>query len=318
MFGAGGSALAGGGLLVSSMVWINQGIVGLTLVMLVVEPSAWTSGLFRGPFGNPNGLAGALVLTLPFTIGKAVSIPKSIRSAMLRRWRAVLAFCSTATVGLILLSRSRTVILTMLVVLVLFALAVVKQKLEAVIVGAFLAGLTFVLVPAQAATPLVNRYVYKGQEGDILFSRRETLETTWQMAREEPIFGHGFGVSADTMAGQSWRGGLSTPVGFGREKTNAYLGLVEEVGIVGLLPLLAGLGYGVYRACRKFAATGWSDPIGMALLATVVSGLVHVNGEAWLMSAGSLEAFWFWWTAGVLFSPSFWRHPRPRLGRVRR
>jgi O-antigen ligase len=79
-------------------------------------------------------------------------------------------------------------------------------------------------------------------------------------------------------------------LGFGREKTNSYLGLVEEVGLVGLLPLMAGLGYGVYRAARRFASVKWSDPIRMALLATVLSGLVHVNGEAWLTSA-SLEAF---------------------------
>jgi O-antigen ligase len=137
------------------------------------------------------------------------------------------------------------------------------------------------------------------------------------MAKERPWFGHGFGVAADTMPGQAWGGGLTTPIGFGREKSNSYLGLIEEVGIAGLLPLLLGLGYGVLRAYRRFAATGWADPIGIGVFATVVSGLIHVNGEAWLTSAGSLEAFWFWWTAGVLFSPSFWRHPRPRLARRR-
>jgi O-antigen ligase len=212
---------------------------------------------------------------------------------------------------LILLSRSRTVIVTMLVVLVIFALAIVKRKLETLIVASFLVGLTFMLVPAQAAAPVVNRYVYKGETGDIFFSRRESLNATWQMAKERPVFGHGFGVAADTMPGQTWRGGLSTPIGFGREKTNSYLGLVEEVGLIGLLPLVGGLGYGVYRSMRRFASVKWSDPVRMALLATVLSGLVHVNGEAWLTSAGSLEAFWFWWTAGVLFSPSFWQHRRP-------
>jgi O-antigen ligase len=172
-------------------------------------------------------------------------------------------------------------------------------------------------MPPEATRPAVVRYVYKGYEGDILYSRRETLETTFAMARERPWFGHGFGVAADTMPGQVWTGGFTTPIGYSREKTNSYLGLVEEVGVTGLLPLLAGLGYGIYRAVRKFASIGWSDPIGMALLASVLSGLVHVNGEAWLTSAGSLEAFWFWWTAGVLFSPSFWRHARPRLLRAR-
>jgi O-antigen ligase len=217
-----------------------------------------------------------------------------------------------------MLSRSRTGIVAMIVVLLFFALVVIKQKLQVAIVGGFLIVATFMLVPAKAAKPTVSRYVYKGVQGDILSSRRESLLTTWQMAKERPIVGHGFGVSADTMAGQSWTGGFSTPIGFSREKSNSYLGVIEEVGLLGLLPLLAWLGYGVYRAARKLASIGWSDPIGMALLASVLSGLVHVNGEAWLTSAGSLEAFWFWWTAGVLFSPSFWRHARPHLLQVRR
>jgi O-antigen ligase len=316
LFGAGGSALAGGGLLISSMIWINWAILLVSILMLPL-PRSWDSGLYRGPFGNPNGLAGALVLTLPFIVGKAFASQNG--TARFRSWwpRVVLRVASFATVALILLSRSRTVIVTMLVVLMLFAVATVRRKVEVVVVGSFLIGLTLIVVPAQAARPAIKHFVYKGYEGDVFFSRRESLEATWAMARERPWFGHGFGVAGDTMPGQAWGGGFTTPIGFGREKTNSYLGLVEEVGVVGTLPLLLGLGYGVYRAGRRIRSIGWSDPIGMALLACVLSGLVHVNGEAWLTSAGSLEAFWFWWTAGVLFSPSFWRHPRPRLQRTR-
>jgi hypothetical protein len=172
IFGAGGSALAGGGLLVSSMVWINIAIVGSSVFMLFGVPKAWQAGLFQGPFGNPNGLAGALVLTLPFVLGRALAIPRTGALRRLRRRRTFLIGVSAASVGLILLSRSRTVIVTMLVVLVIFALAMVKQRLETLIVASLLVGLTFMLVPAQAAAPVVNRYVYKGETGDIFFSRR--------------------------------------------------------------------------------------------------------------------------------------------------
>ena len=68
------------------------------------------------------------------------------------------------------------------------------------------------------------------QGTSIIYSRQSAWDVSWNMAKQGGWFGAGYGVSVDR---GSFRGGL-TAVGYGREKGNTQLAIMEETGIVGL------------------------------------------------------------------------------------
>jgi O-antigen ligase len=97
-----------------------------------------------------------------------------------------------------------------------------------------------------------------------------------------------------------WDGSLSVAA-IGREKANAYIAAVEEVGLVGTVPLVLGLIGALligFRSARRAKSRGDGTPA--ALVALISAGALHTNFEAWLTSIGSYEGFIFWATMGVL------------------
>jgi O-antigen ligase len=94
----------------------------------------------------------------------------------------------------------------------------------------------------------------------------------------------------------------------GREKANAYIGAVEEVGLVGAACLWFSVAAALIAGYRKSRRTG--DPAIVALLMVVAAGALHINFEAWLTSIGSFEAFIFWASMGVMLYAS--AEPAPR------
>src|SRR5439155_19142080 len=102
-----------------------------------------------------------------------------------------------------------------------------------------------------------------------------------QAARSNLIGGYGFGTSKGM---PEWDGSLSAAA-VGREKANAYLGAVEEVGLIGAVPLTIGILLALvmgFKAARRRRLTSEGAPA--ALIAIIAAGVLHANFEAWLTS----------------------------------
>src|SRR5262249_50711354 len=93
-----------------------------------------------------------------------------------------------------------------------------------------------VLITAATSAAIVNiayqDYILKGSDeaSGILFSRQGVWQKSYENAEEGGWFGIGYGV---TVGDTAFKGDL-TAVGYGREKGNAQLAIVEETGVVGL------------------------------------------------------------------------------------
>ncbi len=132
--------------------------------------------------------------------------------------------------------------------------------------------------------------IYKGSDGDLLASRRGTVETSLANFERSPWFGYGFGTSFGATDGESeWTiRGLS-----GREKGNAYAGELEEVGGIGtvvmLVPVLLFLSSwrSLMKMKRNARQSGADLALAAAAWAGAFAGLVHNNGEATLWSPGT-------------------------------
>jgi O-antigen ligase len=158
-----------------------------------------------------------------------------------------------------------------------------------------------------------TRYVRKNtvaQGASVMFSRQGPWELSLEMARQGGIIGAGYGVS---IGGATFTGGL-TAFGYGREKGNSQLAIVEETGIVGLmlygLVVVALLG----RLLRAFRASRNRDARALVgiVLGAILGALVLGVFEAWWVAPGSPESLWFWTIVGVALGVCDAVLPQPR------
>src|SRR5208283_3167499 len=106
-----------------------------------------------------------------------------------------------------------------------------RNALLYALAAALLTG-AFIAVPNVNET-LEQRYIRKapaGSEAAIFSSRQELWEESYEQAVKGGFVGGGYGV---TIGDTDFAGGL-TAVGYGREKGNSQLAIMEETGMVGL------------------------------------------------------------------------------------
>lgn len=267
----------------------NLVILGLCVVCAVL-PTSYDGVLFQGPFANPNGLGSALALTLPTVLWLREQYR---RDAPLLFRSKLLTVAVFANVVLLFLSRSRSSLLAAALVLVLYAHFRSSRFAWIIVYGMFV----LLLAAPSAASQVGRDAAFKGKNFQASVTTRvEQFDATLNAAKRQPITGFGFGTSAGDTA---WDGSLSAAA-VGREKANAYLGVIEEVGFVGGIPLFLGLIYALVLAFRSAGRVRWrGDGTPAAFAAIIAAALLSTNFEAWLTSIGSYEGFIFWSTIGV-------------------
>ncbi|MHC4696113.1 MAG: O-antigen ligase family protein [Planctomycetota bacterium] len=147
------------------------------------------------------------------------------------------------------------------------------------------------------AAILVGAVVYVGSAFMESESREHLLSTDvssriahaqfgFEVISESPVIGHGFGYSA-LEARVPWTG---------QWIHNGYIGLLIDVGIVGLaLVLWASLAtlWAAWRAYRECARLGYSRVVPILLLSLFCSFLANAAFEGWLTGIGSFQLFAF-------------------------
>lgn len=268
------------------------GVLGRT------EAETHTAGtgmdLYRGLAGNSNMFGSLMFMISPFLLWQFHLGRGRPRVQLL--WGAMLALAFS----MLLLSVARSSILAMALLVAAYGFALPLARRTSLLFFGGLAISTVLLMSPGALDKLSAKYVRKNltaQNTSIFFSRETPWEISLNMAKQGGWLGAGYGVSID---GGSFRSGL-TAVGYGREKGNTQLAIMEETGIVGLalhvLIVVSVLG----RMWRAFRAA--TDPNLKVLTAIVMGALLGevVIGvfEAWWVAPGAPESIWFWTMVGV-------------------
>ena len=250
--------------------------------------------LYTGLAGNPNMLGSLMNMVIPLILWQCYRFRQQRR--LLVAWLAVLAIVLVA----LLLSISRASIVAAAVAIIVFLFAVgIRRNALAYGLAAIVAVGACLAIPGLVDT-LEQRYVKKSAsdpEADIFASRQDVWEESYDLALKGGFLGGGFGV---TIGDEDFAGGF-TAVGYGREKGNSQLAIMEETGIVGLALYVAFLIVLFRMALIPFRqSVDRNMKVMGSLVLGALAGLTAQSlFEAWWVAPGSPEAAYFWALCGV-------------------
>jgi O-antigen ligase len=278
-------------------------------------------------FGNPNALGAVIgVVALPVLLWAASVV--ETRGLMLRRFIA-LVLCA----GLLYISNSRASILGATAVILVFTVALRRQRLllQCAFAVFFFLALMAVVKPSRVnelVSSFTGRILYKeqGTYHGLFGSRLSPWNETLSVVKQHPWFGSGFGTSdLGDLRPESPASSVYTAEGTNREHGSSYLALAEYLGILGALPfliLLLMLIGTLARAYRWLRRTGnphhWCIPFALV----VTAGLVHACFEDWLFAVGFYLCVFFWVAGFILIdlvpngepkTSTLLFQPRPRI-----
>jgi O-antigen ligase len=127
-------------------------------------------------------------------------------------------------------------------------------------------------------------------------------EELWYKFWLNPWFGSGFGVY-DIASGSN---GISfNSNGLTIEKANSYLGILEELGIVGAFIAACQTFFVLFTVSKKIAKKKYRsyENRNILLMSIFVAGLINASFEAWMYAVGSFIAVSFWIFAFVAANP---------------
>jgi O-antigen ligase len=207
------------------------------------------------------------------------------------------------TVIFLVMSMARTAMLAALIIFSIFLLSLHMNKKIAIFIGFIVVSLgVFIFNPNLflGAVDSGKLYVFKGHEDNLFSSRSWNWIASYEAAEEGGWFGVGYGASAGER-NFAMKQGYSAK-GYGREKGNSQLAIVEETGMVGLLFYFILLGCLLKKSVRLFLMQRVRHDkvlcslfLGM-FLAIFVTSLF----EAWWDSPGGPENMYFWLLIGIL------------------
>jgi O-antigen ligase len=249
--------------------------------------------LYQGLVGGPNMFGSMLAMCSPFLLWQTH-----------RYWRNMgkrATWLGLSGIGLfyLLAASSRGAILVVLCMGMGFSLSLgMKRKaLIALVLGGGLLG-AFMLVPDQFEQAQ-RQFIYKQamKEQGVFNTREQVWAESYELAKKGGWFGGGYGVTIDE---KGFEGGF-TAVGYGREKGNSQLAIVEETGLVGLSIYLLSL-FALFARLVKTLLC-WSRGPEKTLLSmvtgTLIGMIVQSIFEAWWVAPSSPESVYFWTLAGV-------------------
>ena len=284
----------------------------------VIQPTADTSFvLYKGAVGNPNMLGSMMASSTPVVIWYLYRNWSNNKLRLL--WGALLTTC----IVVLYLANSRSAYIVFLSVVMGFLLAHGLRRHIAFAAAITVLGGFGVLHAPDSIQPFVDRNVYKYDkhldDRGVFYTREAPWEESYSAAMEGAWIGVGYGASV----GEDIFIADLTTVGYGREKGNAQLAIIEETGIIGLI-LYAALLVALFRELMKaaLACRILEHRIVMGLFIGTLSGLLLQSVfEAWWVAPGAPEFAYFWAVAGtalgvarVIRSQSVTKRRRARTG----
>jgi len=279
----------------------NRFMSGLVLAceVLVYVSAVCYFVLGYGIFGNPNAL-GAIVSVALAPILLWAALVADSRGLKQRRFFA-LALCG----GLLYYANSRASILGMIVVILVFTVALRRQRLllQCAFLSVFFLTAMTVVNPSHMddmVSSFTGRVILKesGTYNGVFGSRRSPWAETLSVVKRHPWFGSGFGTSElGDLRPDNDSSSVYTTEGTNREHGNSYLALAEYMGLLGSVPFLVLIFMLIRVLFRIYAwmrRTGNAYHYCIPLALVAIAGLVHACFEDWLFAVGSYLCVFFW------------------------
>ncbi|MGO9171307.1 MAG: hypothetical protein ACLP7P_05000 [Rhodomicrobium sp.] len=286
-----------------SAVTVISGVAGVTVPEATMDTGSVV--LYSGLAYNPNLLGILIIMSMPW----ALWFYDESRNKPLRR-RILAFFCLALLLATLLFTGARSSILSVgVVVLVYLLYAGFGRSLAILAVG------VSALLVFPSLIDWAWSLIQKGQQesGDILYSRREVWEASLAGAEQGGMFGVGYGVSAGEHV---FEGGFSA-IGYGREKGNSALAVIEELGQIGFVLyvlLMLGLLWRLISAAHVAPSRAMRIQIAL-VLGTLLALIISSQFEAWWTAPGSPPSPFFWALSGsgIALSSIAQRAARDRL-----
>jgi len=185
----------------------------------------------------------------------------------------------------------------------------IAKGVAAVVVLATVA-VMFVPLPEEApkrddSRSVTSMYLYKGKPDEgLMGSRGGVWQKTWDVIKDHPWFGSGFGTSlTDVDLTQLALAHAHIDSRVTREHGDSYLAITEWVGLLGVVPfyfLISMIALNARRTLSMLRRTGdvWSPAVPAA--AILIAGLVDAAFEDWMFAVGYYLCVFFWSIAFIL------------------
>lgn len=266
-------------------------------LFLVDREGSLLSGWLKGPFRNPNFLGAILLSLSPFLFYNYMNPRGKVR---LRFFWITYAICAV----LLVLTHSRNSMLAFLLIIFTLLLVFNKKYLPVLfffgaIAFSFLYASNLMNFSLRSQTSLIDEYVYKYNIILIGTQRMSIQEKTLEIIGENPYLGVGFGISEDYEEDQTKL--LEKGYLVKREKSNSFLAVQEELGLLGsaiILLLLGSMFYRTIRTIRYSVRTlPENDPdliLMLTYFSSVVGMILTTFFEAYLLAVGNSLCLLFW------------------------
>lgn len=255
-----------------------------------INPHAFDGKLFQGYVYGSNMFGSLVAMTIPFTLWRCYL--NWSRPRMRNIW-----------VGLFLLSML-FLLMSMSRSAMLMALLCLTVGLFSVTINRLIIGLYFIIVIVAfvysfnpgIGSKFVKKVVYKNAD-TISYTRVQTWGDSLEKATLGGWFGVGYGVSIGS-ASRELQG--LTAVGYGREKGNSQLAIIEETGVVGLILYILTLVSLFQVLLSRYIQTENKDlKVALGLFIGALTGMVVQSVfEAWWVAPGAPESAAFWALVG--------------------
>ena len=252
-------------------------------------------GRFRGWFVTPNGI-GAIygIFFLPI-------LAFALRKYKMGYAKLGLFFVFILAAIQLVASQSRAGIMAGIASLLVLILGPRKWGSRILLVSLIVLMALVIYIPSPGDN-LIQRFIYRNEIELQGSGRLPIWIATWERFLARPLFGSGLGVSETDSVMDSI---AFTTGGYSIEKGNSYLAALEELGLVGVLLIVAILLAPILKACWKGFNNNnlsrSSNSSNLVIIAIVIAGLFNATFEAWLLSAGGILGFSFWIFASLLF-----------------
>jgi hypothetical protein len=251
--------------------------------------------MYQGMVSGPNMFGAMLAMCSPLLIWQCylASLDRSRRKTRLFWWGI-----SALLFVFLVMSRSRGATLVVFCgVGGLFWSGSPHRRLQLIIlaIGLMLAGY---LASTELARSL-TQFIYKAPDASsgVLNTRINVWEESLELALKGGVLGGGYGV---TIGETGFVVGL-TAIGYGREKGNSQLAVMEELGLIGvfLYSLVVFSGLRSMSKGMRSAIPGAPKALSGIVAGTFLGMLLQSIFEAWWVAPGSPECVYFWVIAGV-------------------
>lgn len=252
-------------------------------------------------FGNPNSLGAVMAVAVTpmllwgFITAESPQRKLRLNIELLLSWVLLLSSYSRASIGGAAAASC----------LMCVSLRQNRLLLKGVAAGIVIAICVAIVLPPEMddatanSGSVVSTFMYKGKEDkSFLGSRIGPWRQTWNVIRDKPWFGSGFGtsqVSGDLSKLDYAAHHIDSWVI--REHGNSYLAILEWTGLLGVVPFYLLAALTVANAGRVFlwvrrSSNAFSPALPAA--AIIVAGLVDAMFEDWLFAVGYYVCVFFW------------------------